>query len=373
MNAETVAQRELNRATLARQLLLERSALSVPEALERLVGLQAQTANSWYTGLWSRLGPFEPTDVSRLIEERRIVRVALMRSTIHLVTAEDALTLRPTLQAAVERPMTGSGRRRLAEMGTEEIIAEGRRLLEERPMTNLELGRLLAARWPEHEPADLVMAVRVGVPLVQVPPRGLWGRSGAAAHTPLQQWLGSDAGSAPPASAEQLVRRYLHAFGPATPADAQTWSGLTRLAEVFERLRPELVTFRDPSGRECFDVPDAPRPGADVPAPVRLLYDFDNLLLSHADRSRFLTDERRRWMLSVTQRFSYGSLLVDGFVAGVWRLERARATAAVVIRLAEKLASQHQEQVAEEASSLLALWAPDTPGHDVRFELAESA
>lgn len=363
----TVSKRSLNRATLARQLLLERTRIGVAEALKHLVGLQAQTANTWYTGLWSRLDGFDPAEVSRLLVERDVVRVALMRSTIHLVTAEDALWLRPLLQPAVERPLTGERRRGLRAMH-DEIAEAGRMLLRDRPLTNIELGQALARRWPAAEPADLAMAVRVWVPLVQVPPRGVWGASGAARHVPLESWLPERPTASPPPSAEDLVVRYLAAFGPATVDDAQVWSGLTRLREAFETLRPELLVFRDESGRELFDLPDAPRPQDDTPAPPRFLYDFDNLLLSHADRTRFLSDERREWMLSVTKRFSYGTLLVDGFVAGVWRISREDGAAVLAIRLAERLAEHDSAAIAEEGERLLAFWSADAERREVRFE-----
>lgn len=366
MSERVLSRAELVRATLARQLLLERSGLPVPDALEHLVGLQAQTPDTWYTGLWSRLDGFDPLEASALLEQRRLVRIALMRSTIHLVTAEDALRLRPLMQPAVEKPMGGRGRTELRARGLDDIATAGRALLEAEPLTNAALGAKLAERWPDESRDNLVMAVRVSVPLVQVTPRGMWGRSGATKHAPLESWLGLPLDRS--ASIDDLVRRYLAAFGPASPADMQVWSGLTKLAAVFERLRPELAAFRAPSGRELFDLPDAPRPPAETPAPPRFLYDFDNLLLSHADRSRFVTDERRSWMLSVTQRFSYGSLLVDGTVTGVWRIETESRSATLTIRLAEKLPAEHREAVAEEGAKLLDLWRPGHD-HDVRFTL----
>lgn len=364
MSERVLSRAELNRATLARQLLLERADLPVAAALEHLVGLQAQTTDTWYTGLWSRLADFDPLEISAMLERRELVRIALMRSTIHLVTADDALQLRPLLQPAVERPMGGRGRAALRTRGYDDVAEAGRQLLATEPLTNAELGARLAPRWPDEAPGNLVMAVRVGVPLVQVTPRGQWGRAGSARHAPLESWLGRPLD--PRATIEQLVRRYLSAFGPATPTDMQTWSGLTRLAAAFERLRPELVVIRDADGRELFDLPDAPRPDGATPAPVRYLYDFDNLLLSHADRSRFLSDERRAWMLSVTQRFSYGSLLVDGTVSGVWRIERDGGRSVLTITLADDVAATDREEVTEEGERLLALWRSGDD-HDIRL------
>lgn len=340
--------------------------MSVTQALTHLVGMQAQTANTWYTGLWSRLASFDPDEVSRLLVDRTVVRIALMRSTIHLVTTDDALALRPLLMPAIERPMTGYWRRQLRDLHADEIEAAGRALLEEQPLTAIELGRLMAERWPGSQPSDLAMAVRVWVPLVQTPPRGLWGKSGAARHAPLESWTGRALG--PPASLDELVLRYLGAFGPATPADAQAWSGLTKMREVFERLRPQLEVLEDEQGRLLFDLPDAPRPGPDTPAPPRFLYDYDNLMLSHADRTRFVSDQLRAEVLREVGMYSYGSLLVDGFGCGIWRIERGPATRTLVIKLVEPLSQRDHDEVAEEGDALLRFWAPEAEEREVRFE-----
>lgn len=365
MSARVLTRRELNRATLARQFLLERVEMDPEALLGHLIGLQAQEARSWYTGFWSRLAAFEPLEVSRLLEERRIVRTALMRSTIHLVTTDDALRLRPLLQRAVEKPMTGHWRRRLKELHAEEVAAAGRAALAERPLTNAELGTILSGFWSEPAPSDLAMAVRVWVPLVQVPPRGLWNKSGAARHAPLESWVGRPL--EPPLQVEDLVIRYLGAFGPATPADAQIWSGLTKLAEVFERLRSDLVTFRaEEDDRELFDLPHAPRPDPDTPAPVRFLYDYDNLMLGHADRTRFLSEALRARLVKEIGMYSYGTLLVDGCVAGIWRIERTRTAATLVIRLVTGVSGTHHGEILAEGTELLSFWDPALE-HDIRL------
>lgn len=365
MSDRVLTLRELNRATLARQLLLERVSMPATALLEHLVGLQAQEANSWYGGFWSRLEAFDPGEVSALLEERAIVRIALMRSTIHLVTTEDALRLRPLLQPAVAKPLTGHWRRHLAELHAEEVASAAREAFAEHgPLTNAELGALLQGRWDGPDASDVAMGARVWVPLAQVPPRGLWGRSGAARHLPLESWAGRPLGPALPA--EELVLRYLAAFGPATPADAQAWSGLTRLRAVFERLRPQLAVFRDEAGRELFDLPDAPRPGPDVPAPPRFLYDYDNLMLGHADRTRFGSSELRAEVLRRAGMYAYGSLLVNGFLGGLWRIERGRGTATLVVRLAQPLDAAGRDAVTREGAALLRFWAPEV-SHEMRF------
>lgn len=355
-----ISRRALNRATLDRQLLLRRTGRSVPEVVEHLGGLQAQTPHTWYVGLWNRIAGFRPGDASDLLAGRELVRVALQRSTIHLVTARDCLAMRPLLQVVTERMTRTTFGKRLAGVDLDELAATGRALLEERPMTFADLGRALAERWPDNDPHALGQGVRWLLALVQVPPRGLWGRSGPVAHTTAESWVGL--AGVPPMSPPELVRRYLAAFGPASVMDVQTWSGLTRLGEVVESM--DLVAFRDESGRTLYDLPDAVRPPEDVPAPVRLMYDFDNLFLSHADRSRVISDRGA----AVVQDCFMGTnvvprmILVDGSTAGDWTVTRARGVSTVNIHPWEPIAVM--DEVEEEARRLLEFLAPDDK-HDV--------
>ena len=230
----TISQRAVNRATLARQLLLERSAMSVPAAVEHLAGLQAQTPHTWYVGLWDRVADFDPVAVGQLLVDRRLVRIALMRSTIHLVTAEDAIGLRPLVEPVIVRSTSGNFGKHLVGLDLDALVAAGRAILIEQPVIWSELGRRLADRFPDRDQASLAQGVRAHLPLVQVPPRGVWGKSGLPAHAPLDHWLGGM--SAPALTVDALVLRYLAAYGPATVKDVQTWCGLTRLAEVVDRL-----------------------------------------------------------------------------------------------------------------------------------------
>ena len=351
----TVDRRALNRATLARQSLLERSTASVPEVLERLVGLQAQTTHSWYVGLWSRIEGFAAEDASGLLANRELVRMALMRSTIHLVTADDALALRPALGPAVGRPVAGAWARAVEGLDRDELLRAGAEVLERTPMTAAALGRELAVRWPDRDPAALALAVRAWLPLVQVTPRGLWGRSGQALHTTLRAWLGRDGEAMP---LDELVRRYLAAFGPASVKDMQVWSGLTRLSEVFDSMRSDLVVLRDEQGVELFDLPDAPRPG-EVPAPVRFLYDFDNLLLSHADRSRVVSEE---YAAMIAPLFGTNimprAVLVDGVAAGMWTTDITKDTARLVVTTPADLREAVRGELADEGTGLLDFLAP---------------
>ena len=351
-SAEVLGKRGLNRALLERQMLLRRHEMTVLEAIEHLVGLQAQAPEPPYVGLWTRLAGFRPEELSRAILDRSAVRVALMRNTVHLVTARDCLKLRPLARPAIERNLYTGQARRAALDGVDvgELIAAGRALLEERPLTAKELGELLRERWPDHDPASLARAIRHLVPLVQVPPRGVWGRGGPAAHTTAEAWLGRPLDSDP--SPDEMVLRYLGAFGPASVKDAQTWSGLTRLGEIFERLRPRLRTFRDKGGTELFDLPDAPRPDPDVPAPARYLPAFDNLILSHADRTRVIADNYRKAIASKNGMVP-ATFLIGGFARGLWKMERTRGKAALSIEPFESLSREERDALVEEGEGLL--------------------
>jgi winged helix DNA-binding protein len=347
--------RALNRATLARQFLLERTTRPVPDVVEHLVGLQAQTPHTWYLGLWSRVAGFRPEDAADRLTDRTLVRIALMRSTIHLVTAADAHGLRAPVQPVLDRDLHHNQLHGEAVRGldVEEVLAAARPLLAERARTSRELGTLLQAQWPDRPAAGLAYVVRNRLPLVQVPPRGLWGRSGPIAHTSTEAWLGDGAGF----SLETVVRRYLAAFGPATVMDVQTWSGLTHLRDAVEPMRSQLRVFRDEQGRELYDLPDAPRPDPDTPAPVRFLYDFDNLLLSHADRTRVCTDEFRRAFVRRGGP-TPGAVLVDGFTAGHWILTQERDSATLSVYPHRRLTGAEAEAVTTEATRVLEFVAP---------------
>ncbi len=290
---DVLGDRALGRATLARQILLEREARDLTATVDHLVGLQAQVPHNPYTALWSRLDPFDPEALSRLVSERALVRIVTLRGTLHLVTADDCLLLRPLVQPVLDGELSRhqTFAPQLAGVDLDAVMAVARPLLDERPRTGPQLRALLAERFPDHDAAALAFACRNRLALVQVPPRGLWGRGGQVTTTTAEAWLGRPLVAEP--SIDAVVLRYLAAFGPATVADVAAWSRLTAFREVLDRLRPQLRTFRDERGRELFDLPDAPRPDPGTPAPVRFLPEYDNVLLSHADRSRFLRPEHR--------------------------------------------------------------------------------
>ncbi|MGW2342254.1 winged helix DNA-binding domain-containing protein [Streptomyces sp. NPDC001661] len=319
MTTQPLTARALGRATLERQLLLDRSPLSAEDAVHRLLGLQAQEVRPPYLALASRLADFTPAALSTALEQRRVARLVTMRSTIHLHTADDCMALRPLVQAARDRELR-MFRKGLVGVDLDRLTDLTRRYVEEEPRTPKEIRELLLKHWPDADPQALTIAARGRLPLVQVTPRGLWRRSGGVRLTTAEQWFDRPTEQAP--APDDTILRYLGAFGPASVKDFQQWAGITRTKEAFERLRPRLVTFRDEHGVELFDLPDAPRPDADTPAPPRLLAEFDNLLLSHADRTRVIheADRGRNWQVNT----AYLTFLVDGFLAGLWTLKEGK-------------------------------------------------
>ncbi|MFD4640545.1 winged helix DNA-binding domain-containing protein [Lentzea sp. NPDC058436] len=346
--------RQLNRALLARQFLLHRTESSPLEVVEHLVGMQSQVPLSPYVGLWSRVSGFQPAALAATLEDRSAVRIVLMRGTIHLVSARDALLLRPLLKPVLDRVnFTGHNGKQIAGIDPDELSHRGRELLEEEPRTREDLGKLLKERWPAHQATALAYAVQLLVPLAQIPPRGLWGvAQGRGDHATLNTWLGAE--SLPEPSITEVVSRYLRAFGPATVQDAQTWSGLTRLSEVFDRL--PLRRFSDENGRTLFDHEDSPRPDEDTPAPPRFLPEFDNVALSHADRTRITSP-------GFNGSSTRGSFTVDGFVSGTWKVTKGT----LLLSPYHRLLKQDSALVEAEGRRLLEFVAPGSE-HSLIFE-----
>ncbi len=357
MTARVLDRRTLNRTLLDRQHLLERVAMPAESMIEHLVAIQAQNPGDPYVTLWNRIDGFDPASLSDLLEARRVVRVPLLRTTIHLVTSVDCLALRPVFQPVLERGFaTGSPfGRRLADADIDAVVDRGRELLDDGSLTIAELRRELADRWPDLDSRALAYAVRYLEPIVQVPPRGLWRRSGQPRWTTVRRWLGrAVADEADPTAA---ILRYLAAFGPATVADIQAWCWLTRLRDPVERLRPRLRTYRDESGRELFDVPDGRIVEPDRPAPVRFLAQYDNVTLSHDDRDRVVSGDHRRRLRDRPNPW-FGTVLVDGFVRAVWRVEPGRGGALRVEPL-EPLTPDETADVQAEARALAAFLDPE--------------
>jgi hypothetical protein len=360
MTSEVLTRRQLNRSLLARQLLLERVRRPALEVVEHLVGMQAQVPTDPYTALWSRVDGFDPGELSTLIEGRHAVRVVgLMRTTIHLVSARDAATIRPLMQPVLERAWRASPfSKQLGGADLQDVIAAGLEVLAEGPMVASDIGKRLQERWPQADAISMGYAMRFLVPVLQPPPRGLWRRRGAPRVQTVEAWLGRPLDPHP--SIDEVVLRYLAAFGPASAADVQTWSWWTGMREVLERLRPRLVTFRDERGRELFDVPGAPFPDPETPAPVRFLPEYDNIALSHDDRTR-ITD--RKLSEDIWMR---GSILVDGFIRGTWRIETKHGAATLPIATFDGLSAVELAEVEAEAVRLAEFLVPDAISREIR-------
>jgi hypothetical protein len=345
---DVLSQRRLNRATLARQYLLERVQARAIDAIEHLGGMQSQAALAPYVGLWTRLKDFAPGELSALTEQFEVIRLHMMRNTVHLVSARDCLGWRglySALHTAAFRAHFGDATRGL---DVDKLTQQANRLLEEKPRTRADLGALLAEHHPVADPATLAYAATHHLALCQVPPRGVWGQNGPAAWTLVEPLLGAPLRSVP---VDTLVQRYLGAFGPATVADVQVWSGLTRLREVVERL--PLRTFRGEDGQVLYDLPDAPLPQEDVPAPPRFLPAYDNLLLSHKDRTRVIRDHRPV-PLPPGNGATVGTFLVDGMWQGTWQIRDG----ALLLKPFAKLSRADQDALLTEAAGLCAFVSP---------------
>lgn len=362
--AQQLTQRQLNRATLHRQLLLSRADLPVVPAVEHLLGLNAQDPNPPYLALRSRLDSFRFQDLTEAIENHTVVRSTMMRATQHLVSPADFEFLRSALAPLLQRVQRNAFGSRTRGVDLDDLVAEARELLAaEKVLTRPMLGRLLARGRPGIEPSALGWSVQYLLPLIHPAPSGTWDTRGATPFA-LADWTGMRS-AATQEDLRRLVRRYLAAFGPASAADARTWSGIAGLREVFAEIRPELRVFRGDAGRELYDLPDAPRPPADTPAPVRLLPEFDATVLAHADRRRVMTDEVRPQVCDGAAVAA--TVLVDGTVAGTWTRTSDADRAAVTVRAIRVLSPEERADVEAEARQLLTFTDPDARVWDVRL------
>jgi hypothetical protein len=356
---DRISRGELNRTTLHRQSLLERSTMSAEEALRQLVGLQAQNPNDPYWALWSRIEGFDPELLSGMISRKEAVRGQLLRATIHLVTTGDFLTLRPLLQPVMNRTLGSTGfARDTRDVDREALLVLARSLLAQRPMSRAELAPILAEAWPSAPGASLAQVVTYCLPVVQVPPRGLWRRSGTARWTTVEDWV--ESGLEPGAGVDGTVLRYLAAFGPASVSDIRVWCGLPGLREAVERLRPDLRTYRAETGTELFDLPDLPIVSEAVPAPPRFLPEYDNVLLGHADRSRFFAE-------GVTPAGWAGNLLLDGTFGGNWKIVENRQASRLEVRLLTRATRRQLRDIGAEGERLVDFWAPGSKTPEIEI------
>ncbi|MFV6031854.1 winged helix DNA-binding domain-containing protein [Streptomyces sp. NPDC056264] len=370
--------RALNRALLDRQFLLARTDRTPLDVIGRLVALQAQEPNWPYVGLWSRINGFTRAELTALVEDRKVVRSALLRSTQHLTAADEFLRMRPLLQPVLDRTAGSSyfTRNRAARnsatghgtgLDPASLVAEGLALLGGRTLPRRELARQLAERHPGHDGRILAGEVELRTPLVHDPATaswGSWGNRSAISVTPAEAWLGRPVAAAATGdgeAAKELIRRYLAAFGPAGVKDVQAWSGLTRLGEVVATMGAELRRYAGPGGAELFDLADAELPDPETPAPARLLPAFDNVLLGHADRTRIIDDKDRPRVMPGSARV-LPTFLLDGRVRGTWSLD------AGTLRLApfRPLRAADRAALEQEAHRLLPFVDGTTVAHDDR-------
>ncbi len=361
--------RELNRATLSRQMLLERKTVSVCASIERLVGLQAQAASAPYIGLWTRLRDFRREDLARSIEDRSVIKATFIRGTLHLVTADDYVRYRATLQPMLTAGWAAIVKQRNASFGMDKLLAAGRDFIGVKPRTFADISAMLSGYLPDQDIGAMRYAVRTHLPLVQVPVKNGWSYPGNPQFALAEPWIGK------PISHEiqlqELVKRYLAAFGPASATDMQTWSGLN-LRETVERLKPDLVVYRDERRRELFDLPDSQLLDADVPAPVRFLPEYDNLLLSHSKRTRVIADEHRPKVYLPGLRVA-ATVLVDGFVSGRWKIEKTKGSASLMIEPFDSFTKKDRGALAEEGEGLVRFVEPGAKAFDLRFVETMSA
>jgi hypothetical protein len=358
LTGDVLTKRQLNRTTLDRHMLLQKKRMSALEAVEHLLGLQAQEQLPPYIALYNRLDGFNPQELSAHIADRTAVRLTLMRGTVHLVSVADALKLRPLIQPVLDRMYKGGVWSKGVKGHDLAALKEaGRKLVEDTPMTTKQLGAALQPLWPDNDAQSMAYAMHTLAPMVHVPPRGLWQGVGQTTVTTLEHWLGRELDPAP--SIEEYVRRYLAVFGPASVMDMQAWCGLTRLGEVFDRLRPELRTYQDENGRELFDLVTSELADPDLPAPIRFNPVYDNLFISHADRSRLGPREFAKMMVAANGFVS--TFMVDGFFRGRWEMKRDKKKTATlsIMPFATALSRGEAADVEAEAARLMDFIAGD--------------
>ena len=342
---QTLTDRQLNRATLARQWMLARADVAIPDAIAFLLGLQAQTSAGPYQALWNRLRGFRHEDLTALILDKSMLRATSMRTTLHLHTAADMRAMRPVVQPVLDRTWQTTFGKRIGGADRSEVHRRGVDLLDQAPLTSGELGKRLAQTWPDAEPLALAQVLHCSETLIQIPPTRIWGHGGPPLLSRIENWAGTPVG--PAIDLPDLVLRYLAAYGPASVMDMQSWSGLTKLAAAFEAVKHRLVTFAGEDGRLLYDLPDGLLPDPDMPAPVRFMPEYDNVWLGFADRHRIQPELARNRMVLVNGYIA--AYTVDGFIAGNWTLKRSRDDIAITILPFRKLTKAETTAVEAEA------------------------
>ena len=362
MPAQSLTRRQLNRTLLVRQLLLERHSLDCTTAIERLGGMQSQIPNPPYIGLWTRLRDFEKSHLTASLEKREVARAPWIRSTLHLVTAADHQLFQAIIQPALARGLRSFFGARAKGLDIARLIKIAKPYLESDKPTIGALRDKLQAHEPNADKQAMAYAVRSYLPLAQVPPSGTWGVGTRATYTTAESWLGQPS----PANLETLFRRYLAAFGPADVMDFQTWTGMTSLKSQLIETLSMLVAYSDESGRVLYDLPDQPIVGEDAPAPIRFLPEYDNILIAHRDRTRILPETHRKKVFVSAGRV-LGTVIIDGFVAAIWKSERANQVATVRVTLFERQAADVLDLIEAEGLALSRFIAEDAERHQVEF------
>ncbi|MBR7619640.1 AlkZ family DNA glycosylase [Phenylobacterium sp. 20VBR1] len=347
----TLTDRDLNRALLARQMLLERQPLTPMEALRRLVGVQAQLPRTPFLGLWSRLAGFKPEDLRAAIEAHDVVRATAMRGTLYLMTTSDFLAFRASLRSGETMALPGGTKTTVGEL--EPVLALARAHFAE--PKEFETFRKSLERAGFSDIRIMAYAARQLLPLVQAASDTPYGFSPGGEFVLAKAYLGQDVAAAP--APAELLRRYLAAWGPATPADFSGWSGLKGVAPLFDEIAGDIVTFRDARGKLLYDLKDAPRPGGDIPAPPRFVPDFDAVTQGHQDRARIVPAQHAPRIASKNLQVP-PMLLVDGFVAGTWRLETKSKTPTVMVTAFEKFSPKDRQAIEAEAIALAKAFEP---------------
>ncbi len=369
MAPRTLSRRELNRALLARQLLLERKRVSVPAAVHAVGGLQSQEPRDPYIALWSRVSAFRRERLNRAAARREVVRAPLLRNTLHTTTPADFLRLRALVQPAFDSDLRNHPEQ-IEGLDHDAVVAAVTELLangEARTVRQIE--EALSASFPGAPAGGIARCARFLVPLAIAPTEDRWGYSRPPRFVLAVDWLGAPI--APRPDLGELVLRGLAAIGPASSADLRTWSRVPGIRDALTRMRPDLAVFRDEAGRELFDLPNAPRPRGDTPAPVRFFGEYDNVFLSHQDRSRIIdADHAKRYRISTNGRRSL-TFTYDGFVGGMWQWEVKRGVATIVANTLEKLPRAAMDEIDAEAEALLRYLEPDADEFVVNLSRAK--
>jgi hypothetical protein len=360
---KVLSTRALNRATLARQMLLERSDRGIVDSVEFLGGLQAQQSNDPYIGLWSRLQGFRHENLTALIVDKTLNRGTTMRGTLHLHTADDFLGFRALVQPFLDAQWKSNFLRRFGDENQKRVLKAGVKLLAKGPMTAGALGKALKEKFPGAEPLALASLVQSHEVLVQVPPTRIWGNNSAPLSAHVENWLPPPYKR--PLSRKDLVRRYLAAYGPASVNDMAIWCRLTKLGESFKAIADELVVFEGDDGRVLYDLIDAPRPPEDTPAPIRFLPLYDNVYLGYDKRRRMLS-EATAHLMNMFTAFK-PAVLIDGTVNGGWSIEAKKGAAVIEIETYRKLVKRETRELETEGLALLKFMQPEAKSWDVRL------